>query len=128
MKGKSIYKHMCAQSLRCVLTLCNPMDDSPRGSSIHGIFQARILELVAISYSTGSSQLRNRTHVSCLLHWQADSLLLCHLGIVISYFFFCIPDLGEWPHSPIIHTTSHTRELVYTAATHSATKCCGYCL
>ena len=59
MKGKSIYKHMCAQSLSCVLTLCSPMDYSPPGSSIHGIFQARILELVAISYSIGSCRLPN---------------------------------------------------------------------
>ena len=36
-------------------TLCDPMDCSPLGSSIHGIFQARILEWVAISFSRGSS-------------------------------------------------------------------------
>ena len=41
--------------------LCNPMDCSPPGSSSHGIFQARILERVAISYSTGYSRPRNRT-------------------------------------------------------------------
>ena len=35
--------------------LCDPMDSSLRGSSIHGIFRARILEWVAISFSTGSS-------------------------------------------------------------------------
>ena len=35
-------------------TLCDPMDCSPPGSSIHGIFQARILEWVAISFSRGS--------------------------------------------------------------------------
>ena len=33
------------------LTLCNPVDSSPPGSSIHGIFQARMLEWVAISFS-----------------------------------------------------------------------------
>ena len=33
------------------LTLCNPMDCNPPGSSVHGIFQARILEWVAISFS-----------------------------------------------------------------------------
>ena len=33
------------------LTLCNPMDCSPPGSSVHGILQARILEWVAISFS-----------------------------------------------------------------------------
>ena len=36
-------------------TLCNPMDCSPSGSSVHGIFQARILEWVAISFSRESS-------------------------------------------------------------------------
>ena len=39
-------------------TLSNPMDCSLPGSSIHGIFQARILEWVAISFSRGSSQAR----------------------------------------------------------------------
>ena len=42
-------------------TLCDPMDCSPclPGSSVHGIFQARVLEWVAISFSRGSSQLRD---------------------------------------------------------------------
>ena len=48
------------------LTLYNPMDYSPPGSSIHGILQARILEWVAISSSRGSSQPRDRTQVSCI--------------------------------------------------------------
>ena len=38
-----------------VPTLCDPVDYSPPGSSVHGILQARILEWVAISYSRGSS-------------------------------------------------------------------------
>ena len=42
------------KSLSCV-RLCNPMDCSLSGSSIHGIFQARVLEWVAISFSRGSS-------------------------------------------------------------------------
>ena len=46
------------------LTLCDPMDYSPPGSSIHGIFQARVLEWVAISFSRGSSWPRDRTWVS----------------------------------------------------------------
>ena len=45
-------------------TLCNPVDCSPPGSSVHGILQARILEWVAISFSRGSSQPRDRTQVS----------------------------------------------------------------
>ena len=63
---------MCAQS--CA-TLCGPMDCTPPGSSVHEIFQTRILEWVAISSSRGSFQLRDRTHISCLLHWQVHSLL-----------------------------------------------------
>ena len=50
------------------------------GSSVHGIFQAWILEWVAISYSRGSSRARDRTSVSHLLHWHADSLPRNHLG------------------------------------------------
>ena len=46
--------------------LCDPMDCSPPGSSVHGILQARILEWVAIPFSRGSSQPRNRTQVSCI--------------------------------------------------------------
>ena len=52
-------------------TLCNPMDCSLPGSSVHGIFQASILEWVAISFSRGSSWPRDRTQVS---HTAADAL------------------------------------------------------
>ena len=46
-------------------TLCDPMDSNLPGSAIYGIFQARILEWAAISFSRGSSQPRDRTWVSC---------------------------------------------------------------
>ena len=46
-------------------SLCNTVDCSLPGFSIHGIFQARILEWVAISFSSGSSQPRDRILVSC---------------------------------------------------------------
>ena len=45
-------------------TLCDPMDCSLSGSSVHGIFQARVLEWVSISFSRGSSWLRDQTRVS----------------------------------------------------------------
>ena len=57
-------------------TLCDPMDCSPPGSSVHGILQAGILEWAAISSSGGSSP----PYSLCLLHWQAGSLPLAPLG------------------------------------------------
>ena len=48
------------------LTLCDLMDSTLRGSAVHGIFQARILEWAAISFSRGSSQPRDQTWVSCI--------------------------------------------------------------
>ena len=59
------WAHCVRVCLSCP-TLVTPMDRSPPGSWDHGIFQARILEWAAISYSRGSSQPRDRTHVSCL--------------------------------------------------------------
>ena len=56
------------------MTLCNPMDCSPPGSSVHGILQARILEWIAMPFSRESSWLGDQTCVSCLLHWQTGSL------------------------------------------------------
>ena len=51
------------------LTLWDPTDCSLPGSSVSGILQARILELVAISYSRGSSQPKDQTHISCIGRW-----------------------------------------------------------
>ena len=85
--GHPLIVCVCAQS--CA-TLCDPMDYSLPGSSVHGILQARVLEWVAIPFSRGSSQPRDGTHISWvplhllhLLHWQADSLPLSHLGSAI---------------------------------------------
>ena len=66
-----------AKSLGCV-RLCDPKDCSPPGSSVHGTLQARTLEWVATPSSRGSSQPRDRAHVS--LHWQADSFPLAPYG------------------------------------------------
>ena len=65
-----------------VWTLCDPMDCSLLGSSIHGIFQARILEWVAISFSRRSSQLRDWTQVSrivgrCFTIWATREVIKC---------------------------------------------------
>ena len=62
--------------------LCDPMDCSPPGSSVHGIFEARILQWFAISYQ-GLFPIQglklHLLHLLHLLYWQADSLALCHL-------------------------------------------------
>ena len=63
--------HACSVSQACP-ALCDPMDCSPPGSSVHGIILARILEWVAISSSRGSSRPRNLTcdfGISCIGKW-----------------------------------------------------------
>ena len=74
----------CTCVVCSVLTLCDPMDCSPPGTSVHEIFQARILEQVAISYFRGIflPQLPNLCLLH-LLHWQAGSLLLSHLETLL---------------------------------------------
>ena len=57
--------HACVLVAQPCPTLCDPMDCSPSGSSVHGILQARTLEWVAIPFSRGSSRPRDRSQVSC---------------------------------------------------------------
>ena len=69
--------------------LCNPLDASSLGSNVHGIFQARILEWVAVSYSQGIFPTQeSNLHLLCLLYCQVDSLPLYHLGRL--YFYWSI--------------------------------------
>ena len=64
--AKQIYHVLCVHSAtQLCSTLCDPMDYSPPGSSVHGVFQARLLEWVAISFSRGSSWPRDWTWISC---------------------------------------------------------------
>ena len=55
---------VCAKLLQSCLTLCDPMDCSLPGSSVHRVLQARILEWVAVPSSRGSSQFRDQTRIS----------------------------------------------------------------
>ena len=59
----TLFAVLCLVTHSCP-TLCNPMDYSPPGSSVHGILQARILEWVAMPSSMESSQGRDRIQVS----------------------------------------------------------------
>ena len=58
------YAYVCASLLQSCLTLHNTVHCSPSDSSVCGILQTRILEWVSMSFSRGSSWLRDQTHVS----------------------------------------------------------------
>ena len=61
--------HMCAKLIQLCLTLCNSMDCSPPGFSVHGIVQVRILVWVPMPSSWGPSWLRDQvrfSYVSCI--------------------------------------------------------------
>ena len=62
--GKQFAVNTVSEVAQSCPTLCNPMDCSLPGSAIYGIFQARVLEWVAISFSRGSSRSGDRTQVS----------------------------------------------------------------
>ena len=62
----TVLRIMCVSVAQSCPTLCDPVDCSLPGFSIHGILQARILEWVTISFSRGSSRPRDQTWVSCI--------------------------------------------------------------
>ena len=80
--------HVCAKSLHSCPTLCDPMDCSWPGSSVHGILQGRILEWVAMPSPRGSSwpQGSNQCLLG-LLHWQVGSLPLAPPGKSLMCFY-----------------------------------------
>ena len=80
----------CVHAQSCP-AVCDPVDCCPPGFFVHGIFQARILEWAAISYSRGSSQHRDQTRISCISYidrqilyhcvtWESQSLIEAHLN------------------------------------------------
>ena len=71
-----IYYYVCEVKLLSCVRLCNPMDCSLPGFSVHGIFQARVLEWVAISFSRGSSGPRDSN--PGLLHCRQTLYPLSH--------------------------------------------------
>ena len=78
--------------LSCVW-LFDPVDCSPPDSSVHGIFRARILEWVAISYSRGSSPPRDWT---CFLCFLTGRRILYHLGSPSCRYNFSYFPLSHW--------------------------------
>ena len=85
----SLWKWKWSRSV-VVLTLCNPMDCSLRGYSVHGIFQSRILEWVAFSFSRRSSRPRDQTRVSRIVGrrfttWATREVKQCIFTVVWRY-------------------------------------------
>ena len=113
-------------------TLCDPMDYSLQGSSVHGIYQARILEWVAISFSRGSSQPRDWAWVSCtagrlLTGWvrrevqksESDSVVFGSLNSPGSSpgqntrVGSCFPSPADLPIPRINWVLLHCRQILY---------------
>ena len=86
------------------------MDYSPPGSSVHGIFQARLLERVAISFSRGSSWPRNRTHISCIAG-RFFTIELPGNNYIIP--FFCSPSQQNAPK--VVYTSVFTYFLIFSS-------------
>ena len=83
--------------------ICHPVDCTPPDSSVHGIFQVRILEWVDISFCRGSSWPRDRTQVTCvastLLHCRQILYQLSHQGsplCVVILITKCFLKLEMW--------------------------------
>ena len=94
MDKQNVMYAAAAKSLQLCLTLCNPMDYSPPGSSVHGILQARILEWVAMFLFKGSSWSRDlvlaNKFFTTSATWEAF-----YKGLNSKYFRLCGPR-GKW--------------------------------
>jgi len=89
---------MPAKSLQSCLTLCDLMDSSPPGSSVHGISQARTLEWIAMPSPWGSSRPRDQTRVSCVSCIGRQILYHCTTG---EHSFLAMPQGMQDLSSPI---------------------------
>ena len=101
-------------------TLCDPVDCSLQGASLHGILRARVLEWVAISFSRGSSRPRDQTRVSRIagardycIFLSTWKLISCHQVRTVHYIQFstvaqscstlCVPMNPSTPGLPVYH-------------------------
>ena len=81
---------------------------SPRGSSVHGVFQVRILKWIAISFSRGSSQPKNRTQVSCIAGRFFTNWAMREGRIVTILWWFLLYINMNWPQVYMCPTKSWT--------------------
>ena len=120
-----IYMHMYAKLLQSWSTLCNPMDYSQPGSSVHRIHQAIILEWMALPSSRGSSRPKDRTHISlCLPALAGMFFTTVAIWEAYIYIYMYIYSLLFEPACPFPSHTSRSLQnarlgsLCYTAASH----------
>ena len=116
-----VHIYMRSEVSQSCTTLCNPTDCSLPGSSVRGIFQARILEWVAISFSRGTSQPWDWFQVSCiagrrLTLWATREALPPNINTYLFRFFSLIVVLRYW----IWFSVLYSRPLLLTYFVHSS--------
>ena len=91
LRPHSGFACVCAKSLQSCLSLWDPMDCNPPGSSVYGILQARILEWIAMPSFRGSSWLRYQTRVSSVSCLSRQFLYqFCHLGSLTFFLHYIL--------------------------------------
>ena len=126
---------MHTQLLQLCPSLCDPMDYSLSGFSVHGILQARMLEWVAMPSSRGSSWPRDQTRVSCIaggfftakslgkpkstiLQLKNDLLIKRLFGIHLSVIFYTVSELFcSWNHLDCNSSLQHTHIYIRSPST-----------
>ena len=121
-EGNTLPTWMCVLAAQSCPTLCNPIDRSPPGPSIHGILQARTLEWVAISFSKRNYR-KKESEVSCVrlfvtpwtVAYQAPpsmefSRQECWTGLLFPSAGD-LPDPGIEPRSPTLQADALLSEL-----------------
>ena len=91
-KFSKVFYPCCCLVPKLCLTLCDPVNCSPPGSSVHRISQARILEWAAISFSRGSSLLKDQTCISYIGRW-----ILYHWGTRKAHIIYGDMNIQKWP-------------------------------
>ena len=98
----SIYAAAIAKLLRSCLTLCDPIDGSPPGSSVHGVLQARTLEWAAIAFS------RLLFLLGCFFQRQSQ-----YWSDTLRVGVFRLERTARWCHAPLVVCEAHSKALVF---------------
>ena len=135
LKGNKMFTaHFQSESevTQSCLTLCDPMDCSLPGSSVHGIFQARVLEWIAISFSRGIFPIQGSN--PCLLHCRQMLYRLSHQGSPHTFkgsdIFLVIWKVNFTPRTrkdpSLFHLTDFKFLCKYEMKAQSITNCLGF--